>query len=97
MSTRVRAAGATAIALLVLGAGAACASERDEELDYLDRVRNAYPTLSVDQLSDDRLLELANLTCGPKSFGADDRAELESLDVDPDRLAELALPLCPTR
>ena len=74
-----------------------CSGSSNQELEFLDRVRTAYPELSVEQASDELLLELANATCSPSALSAAQVSELDQLGVDRTRFEALALPLCPTR
>ncbi len=75
----------------------ACSVPDDNELRFLDRVRNEFPDLSVTRATDDRLLRLAQANCSPSTLSASDVEELRQIGVDRDRFEALALPLCPAR
>lgn len=85
------------LALVAALCATGCSGSSDQELEFLDQVRNAYPELSVEQASNELLLELANATCSPSALSPAQVAELGRLGVDRTRFEALALPLCPTR
>jgi len=85
------------LALVAALCATGCGGSPDQELEFLDQVRNAYPELSVQQASDELLLELGAATCSPSALSPAQVSELRRLGVDRTRFDSLAMPLCPTR
>ena len=85
------------LALVAALCATGCGGSSDQELAFLDQVRNAYPELSVEQASDEQLLELAAATCSPSALSPAQVSELGGLGVDRTQFEAIALPLCPTR
>ncbi len=88
--------GALVAALASLVLVASCASPSDQELRFVDGVRNRYPRMSVSLVGDDELLAAARSTCDGESSAALDR--LVALGVDRDAFVALAgEQICPVR